>query len=561
MRFYKIKISLFWILFSLGLLIVVVYPIFTYEYLFHDDWHNFMANCPWRQWGYLLGRPLAPVIACFQFDLFQSIKDAYLARIVSFLGVAALFVAIYEFLRREDYPESLSAFIAFGCVTLPGALVTAYYLSAGFIAFSFLASVIAALLGQVALKQIATDKGPYVFMIASGFMQIVSASIYQTGAMFFLVCAAAAMAHSFKRRDSLLIRSSFVYGIIFIAANLIYFSVFKYFVGAELAQRNVRGIFFSQTDSSFIWFFQTVLPRALNLWFIGESAVWIQMLTGFFFFASLLLYIISILHKEFNRRKIFLGISYVIVILLMGIVCFSPVLISAYRWDIFRNLVPLSSFIIAVTCVHLWLVYPRLKQHVSIVILIVSAMLFITFISHNVLFRMMILPKSAEVSYIKDVMWKAKASKQDNFPVHIVIPWIKDTWGTEEIGLLSTSFYAYGDLYSMISHVRRELKLPEVPMTYNMAGDYFNAQDIVVVDISTITNAGLSGLEGMYEKKPPKPGAAKKYICLSCGHVYDPVKGDPAHGIVPGTDYKDVPDSWPCPVCKSRQQFHSISEQ
>ncbi len=39
-----------------------------------------------------------------------------------------------------------------------------------------------------------------------------------------------------------------------------------------------------------------------------------------------------------------------------------------------------------------------------------------------------------------------------------------------------------------------------------------------------------------------------KYEC-PCGYVYDPAKGDPEHGIAPGTPWEKVPDSWICPVC------------
>ncbi|MBQ8171239.1 MAG: rubredoxin [Oscillospiraceae bacterium] len=39
-----------------------------------------------------------------------------------------------------------------------------------------------------------------------------------------------------------------------------------------------------------------------------------------------------------------------------------------------------------------------------------------------------------------------------------------------------------------------------------------------------------------------------KYEC-PCGYVYDEQKGDPAHGIAPGTKFEDIPDDWVCPVC------------
>lgn len=41
----------------------------------------------------------------------------------------------------------------------------------------------------------------------------------------------------------------------------------------------------------------------------------------------------------------------------------------------------------------------------------------------------------------------------------------------------------------------------------------------------------------------------KKYVCEPCGYVYDPEEGDPDGGIEPGTDFKDIPEDWVCPVC------------
>ena len=41
----------------------------------------------------------------------------------------------------------------------------------------------------------------------------------------------------------------------------------------------------------------------------------------------------------------------------------------------------------------------------------------------------------------------------------------------------------------------------------------------------------------------------KKYVCGTCGYVYDPVAGDTDSGIAPGTAFESLPDDWTCPVC------------
>lgn len=41
----------------------------------------------------------------------------------------------------------------------------------------------------------------------------------------------------------------------------------------------------------------------------------------------------------------------------------------------------------------------------------------------------------------------------------------------------------------------------------------------------------------------------KKYVCTICGWIYDPVKGDPEGGILPGTPFEEIPSDWVCPLC------------
>jgi rubredoxin len=41
----------------------------------------------------------------------------------------------------------------------------------------------------------------------------------------------------------------------------------------------------------------------------------------------------------------------------------------------------------------------------------------------------------------------------------------------------------------------------------------------------------------------------KKYQCLACSYIYDPVVGDPDAGVAPGTSFDDLPEDWTCPDC------------
>lgn len=53
----------------------------------------------------------------------------------------------------------------------------------------------------------------------------------------------------------------------------------------------------------------------------------------------------------------------------------------------------------------------------------------------------------------------------------------------------------------------------------------------------------------------------KKYICIVCDYVYDPLVGDPDSGIEPGTSFEDLPDDWVCPLCGvGKDEFEPVEE-
>jgi rubredoxin len=40
-----------------------------------------------------------------------------------------------------------------------------------------------------------------------------------------------------------------------------------------------------------------------------------------------------------------------------------------------------------------------------------------------------------------------------------------------------------------------------------------------------------------------------KWVCTSCGYIYDPETGDKEHGIPPGIPFEKLPEDWICPIC------------
>ena len=52
-----------------------------------------------------------------------------------------------------------------------------------------------------------------------------------------------------------------------------------------------------------------------------------------------------------------------------------------------------------------------------------------------------------------------------------------------------------------------------------------------------------------------------KFICPICSYEYDPSLGDEENGILPRTDFEDLPDGWLCPLCgTARDEFECIRD-
>lgn len=53
----------------------------------------------------------------------------------------------------------------------------------------------------------------------------------------------------------------------------------------------------------------------------------------------------------------------------------------------------------------------------------------------------------------------------------------------------------------------------------------------------------------------------KKYVCIACGYIYDPLEGDPDNGVEPGTPWEKVPEDWLCPLCGvGKDQFEEVTD-
>ena len=62
------------------------------------------------------------------------------------------------------------------------------------------------------------------------------------------------------------------------------------------------------------------------------------------------------------------------------------------------------------------------------------------------------------------------------------------------------------------------------------------------------------------EQKVSAQKKSSKYKCEVCGYIYNPEKGDEKGGISAGTEFKDIPEDWICPVCGTRKSDFSEVE-
>jgi rubredoxin len=56
----------------------------------------------------------------------------------------------------------------------------------------------------------------------------------------------------------------------------------------------------------------------------------------------------------------------------------------------------------------------------------------------------------------------------------------------------------------------------------------------------------------------PETITLERWVCTCCGYVYDPVHGDPEHGVPPGTPFEKLPDGWTCPMCHALKKAFDL---
>ena len=71
--------------------------------------------------------------------------------------------------------------------------------------------------------------------------------------------------------------------------------------------------------------------------------------------------------------------------------------------------------------------------------------------------------------------------------------------------------------------------------------------------VELLAGPGVRPRQSRVPSGPMTTDTVQKWICQSCGFIYDPAEGDPDGGIPPGTAFDDIPTDWFCPVCGARK--------
>lgn len=77
--------------------------------------------------------------------------------------------------------------------------------------------------------------------------------------------------------------------------------------------------------------------------------------------------------------------------------------------------------------------------------------------------------------------------------------------------------------------------------------------DVETVMVAETTRDGVT--EAIAEAIMEDEKDMRKYVCVTCGWIYDPEEGDPENGVAPGTPFSELPEGWTCPACGVGKEY------
>jgi rubredoxin len=96
---------------------------------------------------------------------------------------------------------------------------------------------------------------------------------------------------------------------------------------------------------------------------------------------------------------------------------------------------------------------------------------------------------------------------------------------------------------------------PVITMVYPTT----TAPKVETPEVSEVAKPTPTSKDTLVLAQPASPFL--KWICITCGHIYDEEKGDAIEGFAPGTRFADIPDDWCCPDCGATKEDYVLYEE
>ena len=498
-------------------LLCIYYPVFRFDYLYHDDWVFFndrasLADSRIDDWSRIGGRPLERYLLRGLFLLVGTVETAWLARLVIVGGIVAFAFLQSMYFQGLGINWATAAAMALGTSVLPGMLVFGYWITAGSIVFSLLASVAAAILTANGLQPGTDSTRRAAFLVGACAFETAALLLYQTAAMYFWTLSAVMLATMASKGLRSAICPLVAYALVGAGPMAGYFIWFRYLSGLApvlAAADPQRGRMFRDVAESAKWFFSAVLPNASLLWFFdlprGFGVAVLLLCVSFLILFSARMCLLA--WRKGDRMESFLCAAYPLVMTALSLGAFFPMLVTGFHLEVFRSLIPLSALIFLTGTIHLGAALRTAKWPPVIkTCLACGFVVILSCFANQSLIGRMVLPAAAEYSYVRNSVREAAQRPRMPDRVQAVAPRQRPKFDTDEIDNLSVQ-----DVGPMIQAIGRELGLHLGPVSVSLQGESFNGEGALVVDFGELSKSGLW-----------KPASARKPIPLwTYGDSYD----------------------------------------
>ena len=481
----------------------VYWPVLSHQYLYYDDWIVFSghgsscAHSPMYEWSWMSGRILDAYSLCGLFDVFDKTADAWRGRLIVIGAIIAFAVLQWFYFRAAGVDWLAAVCFALGTSLLPGMLVLGYWLTAGSIVFALIASVTAALLTQTAVSSGGkVAKKAALIAGACGF-QVVALLIYQTHGMYFWTLTAVMLAIEIRNGVRAIVRPLAIYIFVGFVPMVGYYIWFTRISGyAEVLKRHdpLRGTMFTDLSGKARGLLEWVLPRAASLWFIDlPNSLGTIILAAWSI--CVILHLVQLLRhyrQQEDRRSAKLFLLYPVILASLGLLSFSPMLVTAYGTLTYRSMIPLSAFLFVIGAIHLGVVARIETWPVMVRIGLATCFgLGVSSLASSSLMSRMVLPAAAEYSFVRNSMTEVAHLEPAPRKAQAVVPLVRQQLLTDEFGGPSSRSGQVLAPMVQIMASEKGLQLGTVP--FSLPGEPFEKEGILVLDFAQLSKSGMWG--------------------------------------------------------------------